>query len=67
MEYLENKFFLLAVTFGVFFLSRIVQKKTGWVILNPILLIIAVLILFLKFAGISYELIMKADSLSNFG
>ena len=55
MEYLENKFFLLAVTFGVFFLSRIVQKKTGWVILNPILLTIAVLILFLKFAGISYE------------
>ena len=55
MEYLENKFFLLAVTFGVFFLSRIVQKKTGWVILNPILLTIAVLILFLKFAGISWR------------
>ena len=35
MEYLENKFFLLAVTFGVFFLSRIVQKKTGWVIFEP--------------------------------
>ena len=48
MEYLENKFFLLAVTFGVFFLSRIVQKKTGWVILNPILLTIAVLIPLLK-------------------
>ena len=55
MEYLENKFFLLAFTFGVFFLSRVLQKKTGWVVLNPILLTIAVLILFLKFTGISYE------------
>ena len=51
MEYLENKFFLLAFTFGVFFLSRVLQKKTGWVVLNPILLTIAVLILFLKFTG----------------
>lgn len=42
MEYLENKFFLLAFTFGVFFLSRVLQKKTGWVVLNPILLTIAV-------------------------
>ena len=56
MEYLENKFFLLAFTFGVFFLSRVLQKKTGWVVLNPILLTIAVLILFLKFTGISYEI-----------
>ena len=66
MEYLENKFFLLAVTFGVFFLSRIVQKKTGWVILNPILLTIAVLILFLKFAGISYETYNEGGQLIEF-
>ncbi|WP_368327397.1 MULTISPECIES: LrgB family protein, partial [Phocaeicola] len=60
MEYLENKFFLLAFTFGVFFLSRVLQKKTGWVVLNPILLTIAVLILFLKFTGISYEIYLKS-------
>ena len=66
MEYLENKFFLLAVTFGVFFLSRIVQKKTGWVILNPILLTIDVLILFLKFAGISYETYNEGGQLIEF-
>ncbi len=55
MGFLENKFLLLAITFGVFFASKEVQRKTGWVLLNPILLTIAVLILFLKFTGISYE------------
>ena len=66
MEYLENKFFLLAFTFGVFFLSRVLQKKTGWVVLNPILLTIAVLILFLQFTGVSYETYSEAGSLVEF-
>ena len=66
MEYLENKFFLLAFTFGVFFLSRVLQKKTGWVVLNPILLTIAVLILFLKFTGISYETYNEGGHLIEF-
>ena len=66
MEYLENKFFLLEFTFGVFFLSRVLQKKTGWVVLNPILLTIAVLILFLKFTGISYEIYNEGGHLIEF-
>lgn len=66
MEYLENKFFLLALTFGVFFLSRVLQKKTGWVVLNPILLTIAVLILFLKFTSISYETYNEGGHLIEF-
>ena len=55
MSYLENEFFLLAVTFGVFFFSKLLQKKTGILLLNPILLTIAILIIFLKMAHISYE------------
>lgn len=55
MEYLENKFFLLALTFGFFFLSKLLQKRTGMVLLNPILLTIALLIVFLKTTGIRYE------------
>ena len=47
MSFLENNFFLLAVTFGVFFFAKLLQKKTGLVLLNPILLTIAVLIIFL--------------------
>ena len=38
MSFLENNFFLLAVTFGVFFFAKLLQKKTGLVLLNPILL-----------------------------
>ncbi|MCD8176922.1 MAG: LrgB family protein [Tannerellaceae bacterium] len=55
MDFLENKFFLIALTFSVYWISRLLQKKTGRVLLNPILLTIAVLITFLQFAGISYE------------
>ncbi len=55
MSFLENTFFLLAVTFAVFFLARWLQKRTGLVLLNPILLTIAILIIFLKATGISYE------------
>lgn len=55
MGFLENNYFLLALTFGFYYGARILQKKTGWVLLNPILLAIALLILFLKVTDISYE------------
>ena len=55
MNFLENEFFLLAITFGIFFFAKLLQKKTGIMLLNPILLTIALLILFLKMTGISYE------------
>ena len=46
MSFLENNFFLLAITFGIFFFAKLLQKKTGLVLLNPILLTIALLIIF---------------------
>lgn len=55
MEYLENKYFLLTITFGFFFFAKLLQKKTGLLLLNPILLTIAALIAFLKTCNISYE------------
>ena len=55
MNFLENEFFLLAVTFGIFFLAKLLQKKTGIMLLNPILLTIAILIVFLKMTHISSE------------
>ena len=55
MDFLENKYLLLAITFVVFALAKWLQKRTGWVLLNPILLTMALLILFLKFTGISYQ------------
>ena len=55
MNYLENPIFLLALTFGLYFISKLIQRKTGWVLLNPILLTIAALIIFLKTFNISYD------------
>lgn len=55
MTFLENEYFLLAATFGLYFLAKLLQKKTGLMLLNPILLTMAVLIVLLKTAGISYE------------
>ncbi len=66
MVFLENDFFLLAVTFGFFFLAKLLQKKTGWVILNPILIAIALLICFLKASGISYEKYHESGKLIEF-
>lgn len=66
MSYLENEFFLLAVTFGCFFAAKWLQKKTGILLLNPILLTIAVLIFFLKAAGISYETYNESGHLIEF-
>ncbi len=66
MSFLENEFFLLAVTFGVFFLAKWLQKKTGLMLLNPILLSIAVLIIFLKTANISYETYSEGGRLIEF-
>ena len=66
MEYLENEFFLLALTFGLFFLSKLLQKKTGLVLLNPILITIALLIIFLKATGISYDTYNKGGHLIEF-
>ncbi len=66
MSYFENKFFLLAVTFGLYFLAKLLQKKTGVLLLNPILLTIAVLIIFLKMTGVSYETYNEGGHLIEF-
>ncbi|MBD5323952.1 MAG: LrgB family protein [Bacteroides sp.] len=55
MEFLENSYFLLALTFIVFILARIINKRTGLILLNPILISVTVLILFLWLTGIPYE------------
>ena len=66
MEYFNNEFFLLALTFIVFFLAKLLQKKTGLVILNPILITIGVLITFLKLTDISFDTYNEGGSLIAF-
>ena len=55
MEILQNNIVLLALTFGIYYGARQFQKRTGWVVLNPILVTIALLILLLKVTGVSYQ------------
>lgn len=66
MEYLGSDFFLIALTFGTYFLAKRLQAYTGWVVLNPILLAIIVLIGFLKLTGISYESYAESASIIDF-
>lgn len=63
MSFLTNTYFLLALTFGVYFIAQFVQRRTGWVLLNPILLTIILLILFLKVTHISYDTYEKGGYL----
>lgn len=55
MEFLHNELFLIALTFSVFVVSKLIQRRTGLTLLNPILLSIIVLIVILSLAGIDYE------------
>ena len=66
MEFLENKYLLLTLTFGAFALFKVLQKRTGWVLLNPILLTMFTVILFLKLTGISYETYQEGGKLIEF-
>lgn len=66
MEFLENSYLLLAITFGSFALFKWLQKKTGWVLLNPVLLTIATLILFLKLTDVSYAIYQEGGKLIEF-
>lgn len=66
MEILQNNVVLLALTFGVYYCALKVQRRTGWIVLNPILITIATLIVFLKVTGISYDTYSKTGSMIDF-
>lgn len=55
MEIMSNPIILLAITFGIYYVTRQIQKWTGWIVLNPILITIAALIALLQLTGISYD------------
>lgn len=66
MEFLSNDFFLIALTFGVFYAAKKLQAYTGWVVLNPILVAIVALIGFLELTGISYDSYAESASIIDF-
>lgn len=66
MEYLENKFFLIALTFVAFLASKLLQRRTGIALLNPILLAIIILIVVLSCSGVDYETYAEGGSYIEF-
>ena len=55
MEFLSNKFFLIAATFLFYLGAQFLQRRTGIKLLNPILLAIAAMICFLMLFDIDYK------------
>ena len=55
MEFLTDKFFLIAVTFVFYIGAQILQRRTGVTLLNPILISIAAIICFLMLLDIDYD------------
>lgn len=66
MLYLENKYFLISLTFVVYLCAQLLQRRTGLAFLNPILLTIVVLIVVLLGAGIDYETYEEGGSYIDF-
>lgn len=55
MEFIKSEIFLIAVTFAVFWGAKRLQALTGWVMLNPVLVTVLIIIGLLKLAGLSYD------------
>ena len=43
-DIISNEYFMLALTFGVFYAAKTLQRRLGWVLFNPILIAIAIII-----------------------
>ena len=54
-DIITNEYFMLALTFGVYYLAKTLQRRLGWVLFNPILIAIAIIISFLLAMDIPYE------------
>lgn len=66
MSFFANEYFLLALTFGTYFAGKLLRKYCRTVLMNPILITIAVLIVFLKLTGVSYETYNQGGHLIEF-
>ena len=66
MEYFSNEFFLIALSFGTYFLGKLLRRWTGWVVMNPILVSICCLIVFLKVTGVSYDTYNQSGKMIEF-
>ncbi len=65
-DLITNQYFLLALTFGVYQGAKLLQRKTRLILLNPILVAIGLIILFLSAFDISYDSYHESAKLIDF-
>lgn len=65
-DIITNQYFLLALTFGIYQGAKMLQRKTGSILLNPILIAIGLIILFLTTFNIPYETYYDSGKMIDF-
>lgn len=65
-DIISNEYFMLALTFGVYYAAKTLQRRLGWVLFNPILIAIAIIIVFLLAMDIPYETYHEGAKLIEF-
>ena len=65
-DIISSEYFMLALTFGVFYAAKTLQRRLGWVFFNPILIAIAIIIVFLLAMDIPYETYHEGAKLIEF-
>ena len=63
---ISNEYFMLALTFGVFYAAKSIQRRLGWILFNPILVAIAIIIVFLLVADIPFETYQEGAKMIEF-
>lgn len=66
MTFISNKYFLIAFTFIAYVTAQQLQRRTGIAFLNPILVSIAIIIIFLLGTNTSYETYAKGGDFIDF-
>ena len=66
MSFLDNQYFLLALTFIIYVASQLLQRRTGISMLNPILLSTVAIIVFLLVCDIDYDTYTKGGEFIDF-
>nr|MBP7473145.1 LrgB family protein [Prevotella sp.] len=51
----DSVFFGVLISLGAYFFGMWLKKKTGWAVMNPLLVSIILIICFLLISGVSYK------------
>lgn len=64
--FFNSEIFFITLTFVIFWGARTLQNRTGWVLLNPVLISIGVIIAYLKITGTDYSTYRESGKMIEF-